>query len=90
MAIRVEFFGVARSRAGVAETTVDTGGSVALDVIFAELSRRFPNFAAECLEGGSLRRGYIANLGGERFVRDANELVADGQSVLILSADAGG
>jgi hypothetical protein len=37
-----------------------------------------------------LRPGYLASIDGERFVRDPAETIVEGNSVLILSAEAGG
>ena len=93
MPITVEFFGIPRARVGVSQTYVCDDDDVApLGRVIAEVSKKFPDFAETCTHDGHLLRdGYIANIDGTRFVRgDENELVTSGQSVLILSADAGG
>jgi hypothetical protein len=51
---------------------------------------RWPQTAAECLNGGRLHPSLSANLDGETFVTDPAAVVRRGQSLLILSADAGG
>jgi molybdopterin converting factor small subunit len=87
MAITVEFFGVPRERAGVKATTA-TGGT--LGELLLGLETRFPHLAANCLESGRLKPGFAANLNGERFVSDPDTPLASGDTLLILSADAGG
>jgi hypothetical protein len=49
-----------------------------------------PGFREHCLAGGRLDPSLTCNLDGQRFVRDTATPVADGQMVLILSADSGG
>lgn len=85
--IRVELFGIPRSRAGVAKTTSQ---GTRLGEVLVDLESRFPGLAETCIEGGELRPGYVCNLGGDRFVRDVNVPLAAGDVVLLLSADAGG
>ena len=87
--IRVEFFGIPRKRAGVAEANIE-GDS--LQSACRELSRRFPKFAAECLTGerDSLRPGFLASVNGQSFTTDPTTPLKEGDSLLILSADLGG
>ena len=91
MGIRVEFFGIARQRAGVAAVELDlpAAGATLADVL-AELARCFPQFGRECVAGGRLHPTLSANLGGEQFVTDPATPIDRGQCLLILSADAGG
>jgi len=86
-AIRVEFYGIPRERAGVAATTAD-GGS--LGELLADLGARFPRLAESCLAGNRLRPEYAANLNGARFVTSPETKLAPGDVLLVLSADAGG
>lgn len=91
--ILVEFFGIPRARAGVSSMQVCEGReTVTLGDVLLELSDRLPDFANACLEEDrSLRPGYLANIDGQRFVRgDEDQPLRSGQSVLILSSDAGG
>ncbi len=91
MSIRVEFYGIPRHRAGVAETTVEvTTATMALQDVVRQLSARFPVLARDCFDHDALRDGYAANVNGERFVSDATTPLPDGSCLLILSADAGG
>ena len=90
MAIRVEFFGIPRHRAGVASVVVPIAGPISLEAVLGRLAAEFPDFAAECLAGDHLRSSYVANIDGQQFVRDPNTQLADNSCLLIMSADAGG
>jgi molybdopterin converting factor small subunit len=59
------------------------------DVLF-DLARKFPSLADTCIDGRTLRQGFIANLGAERFVTSPETPLQEGDTVLILSLDAGG
>jgi molybdopterin converting factor small subunit len=88
MAIRVEFFGIARHRAGRAAVELDLqGGSLAN--VLNHLQQQVPGFEA-CLHEGQLHPTLAANLEGRQFISDPNTFIIDGQTLLILSADAGG
>ncbi len=87
MQVTVELFGIPRARAGVAVTTAV--GRCLGDVL-ADLASRFPELGESCIEGRALRPGYTANVGGERFVTSSDTLLNDGDTVLLLSLDAGG
>jgi len=87
MQIIVELFGIPRSRAGIAKTTAE--GDCLGDVL-VDLAVRFPELAETCIEGRSLRPGYTANLRGERFVTDPETVLNDGDTLLLLTLDAGG
>ena len=87
MSIHIEFFGVPRARAGVA----------AVDVVADDLAgalraaeARLPRFGEACLSGGALMNNYVANINGSHFTRDGAAALRSGDTVLILSADAGG
>jgi molybdopterin converting factor small subunit len=87
MDVTVEFFGIPRQRAGVAETTSRSGR---LGDVLADLERRFPGLTEDCLADGRLRPACVANLNGEAFVSDPATILSPGDALLILSADAGG
>ena len=87
MTVTVELFGIPRQRADTAAARVEAR---CLAEAVAALSREFPALAEACFDGGRLRPGYLANLNGERFVSDPATPLADGDALLILSADAGG
>lgn len=87
MQVAVELFGIARARAGTAQTTAV--GDCLGDVL-ADLARRFPGLAESCIEGRNLRPSFTANLSGRRFVTAPETPLSDGDTVLLLSLDAGG
>ena len=91
MSVTIEFFGVPRQRAGTERVEIEVDS---LGEALAVLSERFEAMAEACFEirdGASrLRPGYVANLNGDRFVSEPDTPLADGDSLLIFSADAGG
>lgn len=87
MTIHVEFFGIARARVGVERTTA-TGQC--LGDLLVDLGSRFPALADTCIDGRQLRPGFTANLSGERFATSPETLLKDGETVLLMSLDAGG
>jgi molybdopterin converting factor small subunit len=58
--------------------------------VLAELAERFPALQQTCIDGRGLRSGFIANLGAERFVTSPETPLKDGDTVLLMSLDAGG
>ena len=84
--MHVEFFGVPRERAGVSalEVHADTLGQ-----LLGTLARRMPSLS-EIIEDDRLHPAFVANLNGDRFVTDPDTPLRRDDSVLILSADAGG
>jgi molybdopterin converting factor small subunit len=91
MNLSVEFYGIARQRAGVDRLEVALPDRDAtLAAVLRSIGEKLPEFAAHCLDRGRLHPSLSANLDGERFVTDPETFVRDGQSLLILSADAGG
>lgn len=87
MAITVEFFGIARKRAGLASIEIDAESvGAALDI----LARRLPHWADACLDQGHLKKSFLANINGQAFVRDREHWLDDGDHLLILTADVGG
>ena len=87
MTITVEFYGIPRERAGVATTVVD---GRRLGEILIDLAQRFPRLGESCFDSGRLRPAAIANVNGGRFVSDPSTLLEPGDTLLILTADAGG
>ena len=87
MLIQVELYGIPRARAGVAKTTAN--GDRLGDVL-ADLAGRFPELAETCIDGRRLRLGYTANLRGERFITDSETQLQEGDTLLLLTLDAGG
>jgi molybdopterin converting factor small subunit len=91
MAVRVEFFGIARQRAGTSQLALDLSGEeITFGAVLERLAGALPNFAGECLAGDRLQPSLAANLDGRQFISDPAATIRDGQCLLILSADAGG
>jgi hypothetical protein len=93
MKIRVELYGVARHLAGVGVVDLTVGEhdeSVSLGRVLCELAKACPPLLGDCIADGKLGDSFVANLDGERFVRDAATIVRPGQHLMVLSADAGG
>jgi molybdopterin converting factor small subunit len=84
--MRVEFLGIPRERAGVAELELQ---AETLGQLLATLAIRFPSFG-ELIAADRLHSSFVANLNGDRFVSDPRTKLKAEDSVLILSADAGG
>ena len=64
--MHVEFLGIPRERAGVAELDVDAG---TLGQLLRELAARFPDLR-ELVPDGQLHPSVVANLNGDEFVSD--------------------
>jgi len=91
MPIRVEFFGIARQRAGRASLELnDKSANATLGGVLTELAASLPEFGRECVAVDRLQSALSANLDGRRFISDPATPIRDGQCLLILSADAGG
>jgi molybdopterin converting factor small subunit len=87
MQIAVELFGIPRARAGIAQTSaVGTN----LGDVLADLAHRFPSLGDTCIDGRSLRPGFVVNLSAERFVTSPETPLREGETVLLFSLDAGG
>ena len=84
--MRVEFLGLSRERAGVAELELQ---AETLGQALATLAVRFPSFR-DVIAGDCLKPSFVANLNGDRFVTDPRTRLAETDCILILSADAGG
>ncbi len=82
----VEFLGVPRQRAGVAELVVEAG---TLGQLLMTLSDRMPALS-ELIVGNRLHPSFVANLNGDEFISDPGTPLRADDYVLILSADAGG
>jgi sulfur-carrier protein len=92
MAIRVEFYGLARQRAGVSDVRLNVAATEAtLREVLSLVSDAAPGLSGSgLLVDGRLHPTLSVNLGGQRFVSDPATPIQDGQCLLILSADAGG
>jgi len=87
MTVRVEFYGIARRRSGVESLDVEAAN---LGELFAQVAERLPALSTTCFANGRLKDGYLANINGQQFASAVETPLDDGDTVLILSADAGG
>jgi len=83
--MHVEFLGVSRERAGVAEMDVQ---AETLGCLLGALAA-MPGLA-ELIAVDRLHPSLAANLNGDRFISDPETPLRNDDRVLILSADAGG
>jgi sulfur-carrier protein len=91
MAVRVEFYGIARQRAEVSQLALDMSQpEITFGGALARIASLVPAFARDCLADDRLQSTLTANIDGQRFVSDPATPIFDGQCLLILSADAGG
>ena len=84
--MHVEFFGIPRERAGVAELDID---AATVGELLKALADRLPRFR-ELMTPDGLHSSIAINLNGDLFVNDLNTRLAQHDHVLLLSADAGG
>lgn len=84
--MHVELLGLPRERAGVAELELDAD---TLGQLLVALAVRFPSFT-ELITSDRLNPSFTANLNGDQFISDPQTRLGKDDSVLILSADAGG
>ena len=63
---------------------------IRLGELLHKLAEKFPDFGNECVDQRKLGKSISANLDGEKFISDPDFEICAGQSLLILSADAGG
>jgi len=82
----VEFLGIPRERAGIAEVEVDAG---TLRELLVVLASQFPALD-ELMTADGLHPSLAANLNGDAFVKDPATSFEAGDRLLILSADVGG
>jgi molybdopterin converting factor small subunit len=91
MAIRVEFYGIARQRAATESWTVPLShDSITLSELWTGLTQRFPRLLFDAAESRTLSPYFAYNVDGTHFVVDGSTKLHAGQTLLIMSADAGG
>ena len=84
--MHVEFLGVPRERAGVAELEVH---AETLGQLLTTLAARIPALG-ELIVSDRLHPACAANLNGDEFVSDPATPLGEQDNVIILSADVGG
>lgn len=92
MAIRVEFYGIARQWAGVAKICLEMPvAQTTLGSLIDRVGQTIIHSGETPIASrGVLHESLRANLDGDRFISDPDTPIRDGQCLLILSADAGG
>jgi molybdopterin converting factor small subunit len=84
--MHVEFLGIPRERAGVAEVEVEAN---TLGQLLGTLATRFPELRELITERG-LHSSVAANLNGDAFVSDPGTSFNADDRLILLSSDAGG
>jgi len=85
--VTIELYGVPRMRAG--RDTVAVEASCLGDAL-AALGRACPVLAPSVVDGPRLQPRYVVAINGIQFTADAAHPLADGDAIVLLSADAGG
>jgi molybdopterin-guanine dinucleotide biosynthesis protein A len=88
----VELFGIARLRARTSKVALALPAGATLSDAFAALAEKLPVLVGHVISADRSRLvdGYACNVNGLAFVRTPMALVNPGDSLVILSADAGG
>lgn len=85
--VTVEFYGIPRHRAGLAEVTVAAG---TLAEVLNRVSSHCTGLGDLFEADGSLNRQYLLSIDGNVFVTDLHRPIDAAERLLLLSADAGG
>jgi molybdopterin converting factor small subunit len=83
----VELFGTARLRAGIA--SIDLSAQTLGEAI-ERLALSVPKLANSVVLGNRVHPSFKLSLNGDRFVSDPLTPLAEGDRLLLISADAGG
>ncbi len=87
MRITFELYGTARSRAGTDRVQVE--GRTLGDALLG-LEAACPSLAGSVVEGGRLGSHYRLSVNGRRFTSDPARVLSEGDTLIVLSAAAGG
>ncbi|MEZ6065640.1 MAG: MoaD/ThiS family protein [Planctomycetaceae bacterium] len=85
--IRVEFYGIPRLRAK--RPALDVEAETVREAL-QQTVQVLPGLADCCTPDGGLRSGYLLSIDGVRFISDVTQELRPGQTLLLLSRDAGG
>lgn len=66
------------------------GSEATVGQVLATLAQQLPQVGSVCLSNGQLAASCLASIDGDQFVRDLQTPLHGGQSLLLLSSDAGG
>jgi molybdopterin converting factor small subunit len=87
VSVTIELFGVPRLRAGTARFTVE---AATVGDALAALAGSAPSLGGLLTSGGAVNLAYRLCVNATRFVSDPATPLTDGDTLLILAADAGG
>jgi molybdopterin-guanine dinucleotide biosynthesis protein A/molybdopterin converting factor small subunit len=92
IACKVELFGVARLLARTREVALQLPPGATFSQLFDELAATIPALVGRVItaERNALMDGYACGVNGREFVRTPGASVRAGDTIMILSADAGG
>jgi molybdopterin converting factor small subunit len=85
--ITIELFGVPRLRAGIGCVQLDASS---LASALSGLGRICPALDGPVLDGAKVHPAYRLCLNGDRFVSDPATPLAEGDVLMLLTADVGG
>lgn len=88
----VELYGTARLRAKTAKVALVLPPQAVLSSVFAALAGQLPVLVGPVIatDRSKLTSGYACNINGLDFVRDPGVKINPGDSIIIISNDAGG
>jgi hypothetical protein len=88
----VELYGAARLLAKAAKVALVLPPQAVLSHVFVALAEQLPALVGPVIapDRSSLTGGHACNINGRDFVRDASFKINPGDSILIISSDAGG
>lgn len=87
MSVSVELFGIARSRAGVAEVDLEAN---TLGEALIDLARKVPALTEAIIVDGTLAPGWLISLDGAEFLVDLETHLPPDARLLLISSQAGG
>ena len=92
VALRVELYGVARSRTGRDAVEIEVPAGATLGDALALIAGVLPELVGPVLgpDRRSLASGSAASMDGKRFLRDPGEPLSPGKPLLLLPASSGG
>lgn len=92
VSVTVELFSVARLLAKTRKVSLALPGETTLAYVLSVLAEELPVLVGPVIsqDRRSLASGNACNINGKTFVRDPSATVSPGDSIFILSADAGG
>ena len=90
--VRVELFGMPRMHCGTAAVELAVSHPADREKVIAALAERCPALVGRCLKKDltGLEEGYVFNLNGLTFLGEGDFIAAAGDSLLLLSNQAGG